>query len=214
MPINIGTSHIQPHRCTWVVLWLFCFRSTPQRSLIHGPLSKVLFGESLVNRVYSEIDQTYLSIEAQCVSHYYPRWTATVIKATSDNHGCQKLSKWGLWQPLPFYWPESQSCPCDNFDNYDNRKVVIMTIYWRLDNVGWQPWSSLWWPLKTINTWAAYLWNQVHTSKSNHIGLWICNMTASLFCENITLALGPIIIYGHGGRVIMTCRRYICGTLF
>ncbi len=24
------------------------------------------------------IDQTYLSIEAQCVSHYYPRWTATV----------------------------------------------------------------------------------------------------------------------------------------
>ncbi len=27
---------------------------------------------------YSEIDQTYLSIEAQCVSHYYPRWTATL----------------------------------------------------------------------------------------------------------------------------------------
>ncbi len=35
------------------------------------------FGESLVNRLYSEIDQTYLSIEAQCVSDYYPRWTAT-----------------------------------------------------------------------------------------------------------------------------------------
>ncbi len=35
------------------------------------------FGESLVNRLYSEIDQTYLSIEAQCVNHHYPRWTAT-----------------------------------------------------------------------------------------------------------------------------------------
>ena len=75
----IGTYSIQPNRCTWVVLWLFCFRSTPQRSLIYGPLSRVLFGESLVVRLYSEIDQTYLSIEAQCVSHYYPRWTATVI---------------------------------------------------------------------------------------------------------------------------------------
>ncbi len=27
--------------------------------------------------LYSEIDHTYLSIEAQCVSHHYPRWTAT-----------------------------------------------------------------------------------------------------------------------------------------
>ncbi len=26
---------------------------------------------------YSEIDHTYLRIEAQCVSHHYPRWTAT-----------------------------------------------------------------------------------------------------------------------------------------
>ncbi len=73
MPINTGTYHIQPLRCTWVVLWLFCFRSTPQRSLI----SRVHFGESLVNRLYSEIDHTYLSIEAQCVSRHYPRWTAT-----------------------------------------------------------------------------------------------------------------------------------------
>ncbi len=43
------------------------------------PHCKVLFGESLVVRLYSEIDQTYLSIEAQCVSHYYPRWTATLV---------------------------------------------------------------------------------------------------------------------------------------
>ncbi len=54
-----------------------CFRSTPQHSLILGPLSRVHFGESLVNRLYSEIDHTYLTIEAQCVSHHYPRWTAT-----------------------------------------------------------------------------------------------------------------------------------------
>ena len=81
MPINIGTYNIQPHRCTWVVLWLFCFRSTPLRSLILGPLSRVHFGESLVNRLYSEIDHTYLSIEAQCVSHHYPRCTATQRKS-------------------------------------------------------------------------------------------------------------------------------------
>ncbi len=72
-------SDIQPHRCTWVVLWLFCFRSTPQRSLLLGPLSRVHFGESLVNRLYSEIDHTYLSIEAQCISHHYPQWTATAL---------------------------------------------------------------------------------------------------------------------------------------
>ncbi len=28
---------------------------------------------------YSEIDHTYLSIEAQCVSHHYPRWIAFEI---------------------------------------------------------------------------------------------------------------------------------------
>ncbi len=56
--------------------------STPQRSLILGPLSRVHFGESLVNRLYSEIDQTYLSIEALCVSHHYPRWTATIVTNT------------------------------------------------------------------------------------------------------------------------------------
>ncbi len=79
MPIDIGTYNIQPNRCTWVVLWLFCFRSTPHRSLILGPLSRVLFGESLVNRLYSEIDQTYVSIEAQCVRNHYPRLTATPV---------------------------------------------------------------------------------------------------------------------------------------
>ncbi len=56
----------------------YCFSGPlPLRSLILGPLSRVHFGESLVVRLYTEIDHTYLSIEAQCVSHHYPRWTAT-----------------------------------------------------------------------------------------------------------------------------------------
>ncbi len=86
--------YTQPHGCTWVVLWLFCFRSTPQRSLIHGPLSRVLFGECLVVRLYSEIYQTYLSIEAQCVSHYYPRWTATLwfTHSTVHSHECETVT--------------------------------------------------------------------------------------------------------------------------
>ncbi len=42
-----------------------------------------------VIRLYSEIDQTYLSIEAQCVSHYYPRWTATVpFSPKAQDKGC------------------------------------------------------------------------------------------------------------------------------
>ncbi len=44
----------------------------PQHSLHHGPLSRVHFGESLVIRLYSEIDQIHLSSEAQCVSHHLP----------------------------------------------------------------------------------------------------------------------------------------------
>ncbi len=56
----------------------FCFAGPlPQRSLSHGPLLRVYFGESLVVRLFSEIDHIHLSIEAQCVSHHYPQWTAT-----------------------------------------------------------------------------------------------------------------------------------------
>ncbi len=71
------TNHIQP-----TGIHGLCFGSCfsgprPLRSLIFGPLSRVHFGESLVVRLYLEIDHTYLSIEAQCVSHHYPRWTAT-----------------------------------------------------------------------------------------------------------------------------------------
>ncbi len=52
------------------------------RLVMDYTISRVHFGESLVNRLYSEIDHTYLSIEAQCVSHHHPRWTATRGKYT------------------------------------------------------------------------------------------------------------------------------------
>ncbi len=71
-----------------------CFSGPlPLRSLILGPLSRVHFGESLVVRVYSEIDHTYLSIEAQCVSHHYPRWTATRTKSLV----CKKAEQFWIY---------------------------------------------------------------------------------------------------------------------
>ena len=41
-------------------------------SLTNGPLFRVRFGESLVFRLYSEIDHFHLSSEAQGVSHVLP----------------------------------------------------------------------------------------------------------------------------------------------
>ena len=38
----------------------------------NGPLLRVRFGESLVFRLYTEIDHIHLSSEAQCVSHLLP----------------------------------------------------------------------------------------------------------------------------------------------
>ncbi len=42
------------------------------RSLINGPTIRVRFWESLVVKLYSEIDQIHLSIEAQCVTTLLP----------------------------------------------------------------------------------------------------------------------------------------------
>ncbi len=51
----------------------FCFAGPlPLCSLTNGPLFRVHFGESLVVRLYSEIDHLHLSIEAQCDSHLLP----------------------------------------------------------------------------------------------------------------------------------------------
>ncbi len=58
---------------TWVVLWLLLFRSAPSTfPIINGPPIGVRFRESLVVRLYSEIDQIHLSIEAQCVTTLLP----------------------------------------------------------------------------------------------------------------------------------------------
>ncbi len=51
----------------WVVLWPLFFRSAPSTfPLQQITLRGVCFRESLVYRLYSEIDQIHLSIEAQC----------------------------------------------------------------------------------------------------------------------------------------------------
>ncbi len=51
---------IPTYGSTWVVLWLLFFRSAPAlHSLTNGPLLRVRFKESLVVRLYSEIDQIH-----------------------------------------------------------------------------------------------------------------------------------------------------------
>ncbi len=70
MPIKIGTFRILPTGLHGLCFG-FCFAGLLRlRSLLHGPLSRVHFGESLVVRLYSEIDHIHLSSEAQCVSHH------------------------------------------------------------------------------------------------------------------------------------------------
>ncbi len=63
----------------WIVLWLSCVRSAPstfpQRTgLLYGAIS----WESLVFRLYSEIGQIHLSIEAQCDQHKHLMLTDTL----------------------------------------------------------------------------------------------------------------------------------------
>ncbi len=73
MPIKIGAFHILPTGLHGLCFG-FCFAGPlPLRSLLHGPLSRVHFGESLVVRLHSEIDHIHLSSEAQCVSHHLPQ---------------------------------------------------------------------------------------------------------------------------------------------
>ncbi len=54
----------------------FCFAGPlPLRSLTHGLLLRVRFGESLVFRLYSEIST--LAVKLSVPAIIYPRWTAT-----------------------------------------------------------------------------------------------------------------------------------------
>ncbi len=72
MPINIGAFHILPTGIHALCFGSFVSGPLPLRSMLHGPLSRVHFGESLIIRWYSEIDQIHLSSEAQYVSHHLP----------------------------------------------------------------------------------------------------------------------------------------------
>ncbi len=57
-------------------------------SLTNGPLFRVRFGESLVVRLYSEIDHLHLIIEAQCVSHLLPLGDCHTYCIISFSDGC------------------------------------------------------------------------------------------------------------------------------
>ncbi len=65
------------HWSCWETLWspndhMDLSGPLPLRSLTNGPLFRVRFGESLVVRLYSEIDHLHLSIEVQCVIALLP----------------------------------------------------------------------------------------------------------------------------------------------
>ncbi len=69
---NFGTFQFLPTGLHGLCIG-FCFAGPlPLRSLTHGPLLRVRFGESLVFRLYWEIDHIHRIIEAQCVSHHLP----------------------------------------------------------------------------------------------------------------------------------------------
>ncbi len=97
----------------------------------HGPLSRVHFGESLVVRVYSEIDHIHLSSEAQCVRHLLPQvdchtidynwstnWTNFLIpkkthsqkqKLQWQSYNCQAITKGNtLLKQIEFWFKITQ----------------------------------------------------------------------------------------------------------
>ncbi len=72
LPIKIGTFQFLSTGLHGLCFG-YCFSGPlPLRSLTNGPLFRVRFGESLVVRLYSEIDHLHLSIEAQCVIALLP----------------------------------------------------------------------------------------------------------------------------------------------
>ncbi len=64
----------------------FCFAGPlPQRSLSHGPLLRVHFGESLVLDYNQKSTKSTLAVKLSVSAIIYPRWTATfnmVLKLT------------------------------------------------------------------------------------------------------------------------------------
>ena len=98
VPIKIGAFHILPTGLHGLCFGFWFAGPLPLRSLSHGPLSRVHFRESLVVRLYSEIDHIHLSSEAQCVSHHLPqvdchssKLLLIFLSTTISFVGCKKL---------------------------------------------------------------------------------------------------------------------------
>ncbi len=81
-----------------------CFSGPlPLRSLINGPPIGVRFRESLAVRLYSEIDQIHLSIEAQCLITLLPPGDCHKMTAFSLNVGVSKMEMHRLHFYLPMH---------------------------------------------------------------------------------------------------------------
>ncbi len=84
----------------------------------YGPLFRVRFGESLVVRLYSEIDHLYLSIEAQCVSHLLPSGDCHIFQAKCQDFLFFAFASYRVWiQKRKFStvhavspWGQSEAC--------------------------------------------------------------------------------------------------------
>ncbi len=96
LPINIGTFQFLPTGLH-VLCFGFCFAGPlPLRSLVHGPLLRVHFGESLVLD-YTQISTLALKLSVSAI--IYPRWTATINKTNSDSW-CSPNNFFSIWP-----WP-------------------------------------------------------------------------------------------------------------
>ncbi len=94
LPIKIGAFQFLPTGLHGLCFG-YCFAGRlPLYSLTNSPLFRVRFRESLVVRLYSEIDQLHLSIEAQCVSHLLP---------PGDCHTEYLTLFWGFPNRIPLF---------------------------------------------------------------------------------------------------------------
>ncbi len=71
--------------------------SRPLPSLSLGPLLGVHFGESLVVRLYSEIDHIHLSSEAQCASHLLPQVDCHIMKIWKASANKNVIGGFAFW---------------------------------------------------------------------------------------------------------------------
>ncbi len=77
LPIKIGTFQFLPTGLHELCFG-FCFAGPlPRRSLLHGPLLRVHFGESLVLDYTQKSTISTLAVKLSVSATIYPRWTAT-----------------------------------------------------------------------------------------------------------------------------------------